>query len=405
MIDINEPEPEEQQPSTYHFHIFNEGFRIRNTNKEGPTDLVIMPAFLDPTDPLSWTSYRNKQKVNGEGHHIFTQWIIRYYAYQFIGKIGHFLAPQTFDRNALDPIKAMYEAAKRNPEYYPILGLGPDGKKNTKDKLAYKQVMLAPAVKMYAVNAVCLNPTNEEDAGQSFIYPLRSTLVEGKHDNKELGLLHSLSIKNRNVDGKVDPSLFDAYYYWGDPTNIEGLLPYRAVKTEATPKTFAYFSMLPKEGDLVRGTNKMLETRQSLADSLNKNQSPSEVIEILIDIFQDYPKLITSAFESSFPGVKNLLKQSGIISSSTVHIPYSPAAVAPRAEPVAPRAEPVAPRAESVAAPVAAPVAAAAEVVVAAAEPKATAKEEDTFGTPAYIKKEADRIRKTLNEGLDFEVD
>lgn len=131
----------------------------------------------------------------------------------------------------------------------------------------------------------------------------------------------------------------------------------------------------------------MLETRQSLADSLNKNQSPSEVIEILIDIFQDYPKLITSAFESSFPGVKNLLKQSGIISSSTVH---TPAAVAPRAE--------------SAAAPLAAPVAAA-EVVVAAAEPKATAKEEDTFGTPAYIKKEADRIRKTLNEGLDFEVD
>jgi hypothetical protein len=79
------------------------------------------------------------------------------------------------------------------------------------------------------------------------------------------------------------------------------------------------FNMIPLEGQTYRATLQMLQTRVELPTIFAQND-PAEVIEILVDIFADHPSLLRRAFERSYPGIDNLLRQSGIVSNSRVHV-------------------------------------------------------------------------------------
>ena len=329
-LDVNE-EDNNNYEGNFHYGVFKDNVRVRQTLKDGVTRLCIMPAFGDPGDPMSWIPYRNADSnQDSNGNHLFTSWIRRYYAYQFVGakgNQGHFLAPKTFDSNAIDPIARMLEVAKRDRRYYEILGLGEDGKKST-DPDAFMSVLLQAPDELYAINAVCLNPAREEDEGVSCLYTLRKTMVNGKFDVKETGLLSQLNLKNRGVDGTVDPSDFANYYYWGDVTNITRLIPINILKVQVKgvsgKKSFPYFNATPDDkAQPITGTRKMLEGRYFLDDSFNSGVDPADTIERLVDIFQDFPDLIKKSFENQFPGIDNLLRQTGIISSSKVHTPSS----------------------------------------------------------------------------------
>jgi hypothetical protein len=324
--DINNDSPDDFN-SDFHYGVFKPGVRVRQPLREGDTRLLVMPAFGDKSDPLSWVPYRNADaKLDDNGNHLFTTWIKPYYAYQFVGKKAHFLAPKTYDSEAPDPIARLLEVAGRDPAYYDILGLGPNGKKNTEDKEAYKRVLLQKAEELFAVNAVCLNPSKEEDAGLTCIYSLKKTMIRGKHDVKETGLLAALRLQNRNVRGVVDPADFANYYFWGDITDMEKLIPCRIskvqVKSTSGAKSFPYFSMLPDpDANPVRGTRAMLENRVPLTDIFNEDVDVTDTLERLIDIFSDYPELLKRAFESKYAGVSSMLEKCGVISSSRVNQP------------------------------------------------------------------------------------
>lgn len=313
---------DDRYESNTHYGVFKEGLRIRQPFKDEVTRLVILPAFGDPNDNESWEPYRNAGGPRDDnGNYLFSQWIARYYAHQFVGpkgNQGHFLAEgRTDGTDVLDPVAKLVETARRDYRTYgELTGQGPDGKKS-KDPQAFMKVQLPQEDELYAVNAVCLNPAKEEDAGLGCVYSLRSTMVRGKHDVKETGLLYNLRIKNRNVD-QIDPADFAKYYYWGDPTDIAGMCP-MSVQKISPPKGFSYFNMAPVEGNLVRGTRAMLQSRAFLGDVFNRGVDPAETIEWLAATFSEYPALLKKAFESSFPGIANMLQATGVVSQSRIH--------------------------------------------------------------------------------------
>ena len=318
-------EVEDRYESTIRYGVFKDGLRIRQPYRDQVTKLVLMPAFADPSDPVSWMPYRNASlPVDEKGNHPFSLWITRYYAYQFIGpkgNQGHFFAQGLTDgdKNFIDPVGKLVETARRDYHTYgEITGQGPDGKKSTV-KDAYKKVQLSVADELYAVNAVCLNPTREEDAGLSCIYSLRSSMVRSRNkESQDSGLLSKLRLKNRGVEGTVDPADFKSYYYWGDPTDISGMVT-MAIEKVNPVKGFPYYDMKPVEANLIRGSRAMLESRSFLEDVFQRDVDPAETIEWLCGAFAEYPALLRKAFESTFPGVASTLKAAGVVSRSRVH--------------------------------------------------------------------------------------
>lgn len=430
MRDINDVTGDEDG-SDFHYRVFNEGVRSRQPLKDAETRLLIMPAFGDPGDPLSWAAYRNPEaNVNSNGDHPLSTWIVPYDAYMFIGKRAHFLDPREIDKNAPNPVGRLVDYARKTPRYYDICGLNSEGKKNSEDKDAFKRVLLQESETFFAVNAVCLNPAKEEDAGVSCVYSLKKTMVNGKWDVKETGLRYALGIQNRNVRGAVDPADFAQYYYWGDITDISALIPTSIhkvqVKSAGGGKSFPYYNMAP-DGEVpsVKGTRKMLETRRFLPDAFNKSIDPQETLEILVSIFEaDHRDLLRGAFESQYPGFSSMLKQTGVISSSRVHqagvnlddndqIPDLPAPTRPRSfAPAPPATTTVVTEVESEELPAAtgrvaptkvtttvrvAPAAPAADDLPPATPPK-TGKAVSKVGSSEAINAEAERIRRELQE-------
>lgn len=390
FFDINEDLPSDYGDRKYINLEIKEGVEIRFPNKSAAIDVLVMPSFGDKARtpeaefPTSWQPYRDQ-----EGK--FTQWAAQFKSYTLIGGRLNLFDVSILDPNAPNPVKALLEVAKADPNFYHLMNLGPNGKKLEGNQpppaLSYSTVK-------YAINAVEINPRKEEDRGLSRVMIINRTAIRPPQRIKKdapanvgsWGLIAALELRNRNTEG-VNPLDFPAYYYWGDITNPNALTVCRVNKSAPPSGGMPIYNMTPSDGPQVPGTLEMLQSRTYLAD-IFAEPSAKETIEALVEIFgNDHPTLVTRAFERSYPGVANLLQQSGIVSHSTVHQPgavpaasalpapaqaaqsrsFLPAAAAPVAQPAAVPAQPT-----QQFVPASAPAQAAAAPAVATAIPAAT---------------------------------
>ena len=233
--------------------VFTQGTRVRFPHKQGETRLAILPAFADnqegPGDPSNWTYYREDT-----GERLFTRWMEKIHVYPFVAKRANIISPKMFDRNAQDPLDRLLQAAKSNPDFYDICGLGPDGKRNTVDKDAYKRTLIQRPDTFYIVNGLCLNPLDESDRGVPAVWNVKETAFTGARGSTDWGLLSQLRQENRNVD-QIDRGSYEDfgaflsdYYYWGDITDVaRGMIPCRIFKATGPNGGANIFNMKPDD--------------------------------------------------------------------------------------------------------------------------------------------------------------
>lgn len=328
-FDINEEPQQQQQENKYIHKVFKSGVQVRYPAKTGGTTVFVMPAFADKNSvsehdwPTSWVPYRRPDDPKR-----FTEWAVRFDSWTLVAGRLNLYDPSTVDPSALNPMKALYDIAVSAPEFFHLTGRGPDGKKIQSDV----PPVIPASSTSFAINAVELNPRKEDDVNVSRVITVKRTAFRpayaGKNtggSNNNWGLLSALDVKNRGIEN-VDPTDFSRIYYWGDITNPGSLVPCTISKMRPPSGGMPIFNMVPQESEGVthRATINMLSSRVQLSTIFAENE-PSEIIEVLTDLFSEYPSLVRRAFERSYPGVDNLIKKSGIVSDSRVHqAGYSP---------------------------------------------------------------------------------
>lgn len=321
-FDINDDPQQSNSASKYINKLFKPDTQVRFPAKQGNTNVLVMPAFADKGTvsdadwATSWVPYRRPDEPDR-----FNQWAVSFNSWTLIGGRLTLFDPSTNDPHAVNPMKSLFDVANSQPEFYPLVGKGPDG-----NKLKDGAIPLIPASSTsFAMNCVETAPRKEDDANVSRVMTVKRTAFKPAYTPKngqgaaEWGLLPELDMKNRGIDN-VDPSDFQRIYYWGDITNPASLVPCSISKMRPPSGGMAIFNMTPIEGQTYRATLQMLQTRVELPTIFAQND-PAEVIEILVDIFADYRSLLKRSFERSYPGIDNLLRQSGIVSPSRVHQP------------------------------------------------------------------------------------
>ena len=326
--------------------VFKEGVRHQFVGKTAEPQLAILPAFADPNgdreDPGNWTNYRQDTDER-----LFTSWIEKILIYSFVGKKANILAPQVLGRTRPDPMGNILEAIKNNPDYYPLAGLGPDGKK-AKDDEAFRHALIQRPESFYIVNAINLNPEKQTaDSGRVHIWRIKETAITGARGSTDWGLFSQLNLTNRFKKGEEpEPSEFSAfgdflsrYYYWGDITDVQrGMTPCRIFRAKGPNGGREVYNMKPMEDkDLIQPSDDFTELKERyvLEDSLVETPT-GELVDLLMSLFSEYPGLLRSAFEGKYPGMDNLLKQAGIIGApGRVSMAGAPAP-APRAKAPAP---------------------------------------------------------------------
>jgi hypothetical protein len=318
-FDINDDPQQNQGASKYINKLFKPDTQVRFPAKTGATNVLVMPAFADKgtvsdTDwPTSWVPYRRPDEPTR-----FNQWAVAFNSWTLIGGRLNLFDPSTNDPQAVNPMKTLFDVANSTPEFYPLVGKGPDGK-----RLQDGAIPLIPTSSVgFAMNCVETSPRKEDDAGVSRVMTVKRTAFKPAYTAKngqaaDWGLLPALDMKNRGIDS-VDPSDFQRVYYWGDITNPANLVPCSISKMRPPSGGMPIYNMTPVEGQTYRATLQMLQTRVELPTIFAQND-PAEIIEILVDIFADYPSLLKRAFERSYPGIDNLLRQTGVVSLSRAH--------------------------------------------------------------------------------------
>lgn len=359
MFDINEELPSTYGGGNIINMLWRDGIEFRFPKKDGQITLLVMPAF-GPGN-AGYVPYRQLQG----GNYIWSRWATQFRSYQLIGGRLNLIDPIMFGDGAVDPVKALLDVANTTPEFYHLVNKGADGKRLAGDQPPPS--LSTPGVK-FALNCVELNPRKPEDVGLSRVHILNETAIKPRARKNDKGagswgLIAELNRRQRNIEG-VDPGDFSHYYYWGDITDPNGLVPCLVGKSSPATGGMPIWKMEPTDSvPPVQGTQAMLDSRVDLTQ-LFEEPDPKEIVDALVDIYgANYPSLIRRAFESQWPGVANMLQQTGVVSHSRVHMSAATAeaivaqpAAAPRAPFVPLGAQPAATFAPAAAAqPAAAP--------------------------------------------------
>lgn len=320
LFDINEELPSSYSGGTIINKLFRDDVPVRFPKKDGDTVVLVMPAFGPNNE-----SYAPYRELSG-GNYAWTRWATQFRSYQLIGGRLNYIDPIMFGDGSPDPVKALLDVANTTAEFYHLVNKGPDGKKLEGNPPPPS--LSAPGVK-FAMNCVELSPRKSEDNGLSRVFILNETAVKPKArrprngqpaDTGAWGLIAALNMRQRQVEG-VDPGDFSRYYYWGDITNPNALVPCKILKQSPATGGMPIWKMEPTQ-DLapMQGSQAMLDSRTPLTD-LFVESDPKDIVDILVDIYGgEYPNLIRRAFEATYPGISNVLRQTGVVSPSRVHM-------------------------------------------------------------------------------------
>lgn len=321
-----------EDQSTKHY-VFKEGLRVRLPARgdDEQTVVHIMPAFADPTNPLSWQRYRDPNPPPPHKPYRFTSWIRPYDVWEYVGGKAHIIDPLSFNpESRSNPVKVLFDTIMSNPEWRYLAGKTPEGKK-IEGKDAIKDRKIQGKTRKFVFNAVNPAKVAEREDNMACLYTVSKTAVAGGSGNaNNWGLFAALEIPARPVDPNAAAEDYSKRYYWGDITDVAQNMPVRIYKEKPpTGSSMKLYNMEPMRNGTPRpipcidGRYPWLETRVPLrADFLFVDYDDKHVIDMLEDLFGGHPRILVKAFESTIPGYnETLLQRLGVTSHSTVHQP------------------------------------------------------------------------------------
>ena len=350
-------------------YVFKPEVRRRFMNKEGETQLLIMPAWGPdvkdhPENLTSWQPYRNPQNSgNPPKPDRFTLWVRSVRYFPFVGGVANIISPRTLNPEIKNHVlETLWHVIKTTPEWRPLAGLDPDtGKKDkNRDKNAYLGDKFRAEATSFLVNAVNPHRLAEGESDISCVYEITKNAWSGsgKPDEKDWGLMAKLQLEQQEVPADVNLYDFDRRFYWGDITDpTKGFRPCIFYKKTPPNGGLQIWTGEPQpRAPRVPYNQKYLETRARLYDptSLFLDMSQAEVLQLVMELMAGYPALLRRAFESTVPGFNDkLIKITGLVSDSTIH---QPGGVPSQPAPAASNQQQFAPPASVAASPAPAPV-------------------------------------------------
>jgi hypothetical protein len=308
-LGINETISNDQHKSKH--LVYRDGTYVKFPNKDKEIVACILPSIADIDDKASYLPYRDEDNLAN-----FTKWAIGLKMHPFVNKTQNIISPHSFDPLAFDPIDELIKVAKADEKYCLIAGFGPDGKRLVN---AYKNpdVRLSSKWSGYVVNAKLIfdREIDQDKAvllqipGTAFRKPGRSS-----NDNSQSwGLLSELNRKNRKSSGEGMDN-----FYWGDITNPHSMIPCCLKLTPNPAGGLAIYNMTPLDSeDPVKASRALLESRYDL-DKVLCEISEGAIIERLVYMFSDVPKLLLRAFAHRVPNFEKMLAKASATNSTAI---------------------------------------------------------------------------------------
>jgi hypothetical protein len=297
-LGINETIESETRKSKH--MVYRDGVKVQFAKSTVDISACILPAIADHKDKSSYLPYRREDQPE-----LFTKWAVGMRFHPFVNKELNIISTTTFDPSAFDPIDELIKVAKNDPEFSIIAGYDETGKKMMN---AYKNpnVRLSSRWTGYVVNASIMY-NKDIDPNKSTILQIPGTAFrrsgqQSPNSSMQWGLLSELNKRDRKNND----------YYWGDVTDPTASIPCKLALTANPAGGISIYNMVPDpdpdEPNGVKISRATLESRYDL-DEIFYETTEAEIMDKLIFLFSDVPKLIKLAFSNRVPNLDKLLSR------------------------------------------------------------------------------------------------